>query len=201
MLTKSCLALLALAATGLEVKEIKSHGGMAPFDVKFDVALNGNLHQNASFTVRIHPEWAQLGAAQFKKLVGQGWFDDSGVFRVVPGFVAQFGLPAKAQPELKSIRDDPVLKSNKRGTLVYATAGPNTRTSQLFINFGDNSFLDKQGFAPFGEVLGDGMSVVDKFYSGYGEKPDQGRITKQGNVYLNANFPKTTKFTKVSVQA
>merc|ERR1712083_994894 len=122
-----------------------------------------------------------------------GWYDGAAFFRIVPGFVAQFGLPAKPQPELKSIKDDPVKKSNKRGYVVFATAGPDTRTSQLFINYADNSFLDKQGFAPFAEVLGDGMDVVDKFYKGYGEKPDQGKITSQGNAYLDKYFPKLTK--------
>eukprot|EP00933_Yihiella_yeosuensis_P073134 TRINITY_DN81720_c0_g1_i1.p1 TRINITY_DN81720_c0_g1~~TRINITY_DN81720_c0_g1_i1.p1 ORF type:complete len:292 (-),score=64.98 TRINITY_DN81720_c0_g1_i1:223-1008(-) len=170
------------------------------FDIKMDVDLGGDDNEKASFTVRIHPEWAPKGAAQFKRLVEDGWYDNAGVFRVVPGFVAQFGLPAKPKPRLDNIKDDPVKVSNKPGTLVFATAGPNTRTSQLFINYGDNKFLDGQGFAPFGEVLGDGMKVVKKFYSAYGEKPNQGQITNQGNAYLDAKFPKLTKIIKATVQ-
>jgi len=169
-----------------------------PVDYKFDIALGGDSPKDASFTVRVHPEWAPIGAAQFAKLVEQGWYDDCGVFRVVPGFVAQFGLPAKAQPRLSNIKDDQVKESNKRGKLVFATAGPNTRTSQLFINFKDNGFLDSQGFAPFAEVIDDGMKVVDQFYAGYGEKPNQGSITAQGNDYLDPNFPKLSKIKKIS---
>lgn len=173
---------------------------LEPFDIVLDIGLGGDAPSDASITVKVHPEWAPRGSAQFKKLVEQGWFDDAGVFRVVPGFVAQFGLPAKAQPELVNIKDDPVKVSNKRGTLVFATAGPNTRTSQLFINYKDNTFLDGQGFSPFGEVLGNGMEVVEKFYAGYGERPDQGQITKKGNEYLDAKFPKLTKIKKATVQ-
>lgn len=172
----------------------------APYDIVLDLNLGGDSPSDASITVKVHPEWAPKGAAQFKKLVEQGWYDDAGVFRVVPGFVAQFGLPAKPQPRLPPISDDPVQVSNKRGYLVFATAGKNTRTSQLFINYKDNAFLDKQGFSPFAEVLGNGMDIVEKFYKGYGEQPNQGAITAKGNEYLDANFPKLTKIKKATVK-
>jgi len=174
------------------------------FDVFFGVALNGTAtpsNEIVNFTVRVHPDWAPLGAAQFKKLVEQGWYNDAGVFRVVKGFVAQFGLPAKPQPELQRIADDKVTHANTRGTLTFATSGPNSRTSQLFINYGNNHMLNNQGFAPFGEVLGDGMTVVDSFFRGYGERPSQGRVQNEGNAYLDHEFPQMTKFTKVSVKA
>ena len=108
------------------------------------------------FTVRIHPEWAPLGAARVREMVEQGVLTGARFFRVLPGFMAQFGIPgdpavARAWRS-KTIKDDPVTQSNTRGRLTFATAGPNTRTTQLFINFGDNSFLDSQGFAPIGEV-------------------------------------------------
>jgi len=174
--------------------------GAAPFDVVLSINLGGDEPKEATVTIKVHPEWAPKGAAQFRSLVEKGWYDDAGVFRVVPGFVAQFGLPAKAQPRLPSIPDDPVKVSNTRGTLVFATAGPNTRTSQLFINYKDNNFLDRQGFSPFAEVLGDGMDVVNRFYSGYGEKPNQGTITAKGNAYLDSQFPKLTKIVKATIQ-
>jgi peptidyl-prolyl cis-trans isomerase A (cyclophilin A) len=148
------------------------------------------------FVVEVHREWAPLGADRFYNLVRYGYFTNAAFFRVVPGFVVQFGL--SADPAVNKvwrdadIQDDPVVQSNKRGNLVFATAGPNTRTTQLFINFADNTRLDGMGFAPFGTVI-EGMDVVDKIYSGYGESPRQDVITAQGDAYLAANFPKIDK--------
>src|SRR5260370_30664586 len=148
------------------------------------------------FVVEVHREWAPLGADRFYNLVRYGYFTNAAFFRVVPGFVVQFGL--SADPAVNKvwrdadIQDDPVVQSNKRGNLVFATAGPNTRTTQLFINFADNSRLDGMGFAPFGSVI-EGMHVVDKIYSGYGESPRQDVITAQVDAYLAANFPKIDK--------
>jgi peptidyl-prolyl cis-trans isomerase A (cyclophilin A) len=156
------------------------------FDVKFETT-------RGDFTVQVHRKWAPIGADRFYNLVQHGFFTGAAFFRVVPGFVVQFGLspdPAVNRAwRSANIKDDPVTQSNKRGTITFATAGPNTRTTQLFINFGDNSSLDRQGFAPFGLVTS-GMDVVDKIYSGYGQQPDQGAITTQGSAYLQQNFPK-----------
>lgn len=158
----------------------------AEFDVKFETT-------RGDFVVRVTRAWAPIGADRFYNLVKHGYFTDAAFFRVVPGFIVQFGL--SADPAVNrawrnaNIKDDPVTQSNKRGTLTFATAGPNTRTTQLFINYANNSPLDRQGFAPFGAVLS-GMDVVDKIYSGYGERPDQGAITNQGKAYLEKNFPK-----------
>jgi len=190
-------ALLAPAVLAAGSAEAAEDG---TFDVVFSLNLNGDEPSEASITVKVHPEWAPKGAAQFKRLVEQGWYDDAAFFRVVPGFVAQFGLPAKPQPRLDNIQDDPVKVSNKKGYMVFATAGPNTRTSQLFINYKDNKFLDGQGFSPFAEVLGDGMQIVEKFYKGYGEKPNQNKITSEGAAYLDANFPKLTKIKKATIK-
>ena len=148
------------------------------------------------FTVEVHRDWAPLGADRFYNLVKNGFFTNASFFRVVPGFIVQFGL--NANPAINkvwmsaNIKDDPVMGSNSRGTLVFATAGPNTRTTQLFINFGNNAGLDRQGFAPFGTVS-DGMDVVDKIYPGYGERPDQGKITEEGDAYISKNFPMIDK--------
>jgi len=148
------------------------------------------------FTVEVHRDWAPIGADRFYNLVRNGYFTNAAFFRVVPGFVVQFGL--SANPAVNKvwkeayIQDDPVVQSNKRGFLVFATAGPNTRTTQFFINFGDNSRLDGMGFAPFGTVV-EGMDVVDKIFPGYGESPRQDLITDQGDTYLTANFPKIDK--------
>ena len=110
----------------------------------------------------------------------------------MPGFIVQFGLGADPAVnrawKSANIKDDPVTQSNRPGTLTFATAGPNTRTTQLFINLGNNAGLDGQGFAAFGQVTS-GMDVVQKLYSGYGERPDQGSITNEGKAYLDKNFP------------
>lgn len=146
-----------------------------------------------TFTVRIHPDWAPLGAARFREMIDEDVLKEARFFRVVPNFMVQFGIPGDpalaSKWKQKTIRDDPVLQSNKRGRLTFATAGPNTRTTQLFINFADNSFLDSQGFAPIGEVINDGMNVVDKIEKRYREKPNQAKIQRNGNAYLQENFP------------
>jgi len=146
---------------------------------------------------------APLGADRFYNLVKYGFYNGAGFFRVVPGFVVQFGLSAvpavNAVWENAKLPDDPVQGSNTRGTICFATAGRNTRTTQMFINLGANAGLDSQGFAAFGKVV-DGMDVVDKIYAGYGERPDQGRITKEGAAYLKANFPNMDSITKAIVE-
>ncbi len=156
------------------------------FQVKFSTT-------QGEFVVQVTRSWAPLGADRFYNLVRHGFFTDAAFFRVVPGFIIQFGLNANPQVNAvwrtANIKDDKVTQSNKAGTITFATAGPNTRTTQLFINFGNNAFLDGQGFSPFGEVIS-GMDVVQKLYAGYGEKPDQGAITTQGKAYLDKNFPK-----------
>jgi peptidyl-prolyl cis-trans isomerase A (cyclophilin A) len=144
------------------------------------------------FVVEVTRAWAPLGADRFYNLVKHGFFTDAAFFRNVPGFIVQFGL--SADPAVNNvwhnanIKDDPGKQSNAPGTITFATAGPNTRTTQLFINFGNNTFLDSQGFSPFGKVIS-GMDVVKNLYSGYGERPDQGSITALGKAYLDKNFP------------
>lgn len=156
------------------------------YEVKFTTT-------KGDFVVQVTRAWAPQGADRFYNLVKHGFFSDAAFFRVVPGFIIQFGL--NADPAVNkvwqsaNIKDDPVTQSNKPGYLTFATAGPNTRTTQLFINFGNNTFLDNQGFAPFGQVTS-GMDVVQQLYSGYGESPDQGAIQAQGKAYLEKSFPK-----------
>jgi peptidyl-prolyl cis-trans isomerase A (cyclophilin A) len=148
---------------------------------------------HGEFTVECHRDWAPLGADRFYNLVKNRFFTNAAFFRYVPNFIVQFGLPADpkiaAAWEKATIKDDPVTHGNKKGTIVFATAGPNTRTTQFFVNFRDNTPLDAQGFAAFGEVT-EGLDVVTGLYSGYGEQPDQEQITKQGKAYLDAKFPK-----------
>jgi peptidyl-prolyl cis-trans isomerase A (cyclophilin A) len=156
--------------------------------------------------VKVKREWAPLGADRFWNLAKHHFFDGAAFFRVVPGFVVQFGLSAdpavSAAWQKATFKDDPVKGSNKKGFLTFATAGPNTRTTQLFINLADNGRLDSMGFSAFGQVS-EGMDVVEHIYSGYGERPDQGAITNQGKAYLDKNFPKldTVKSTVVTPAA
>jgi cyclophilin family peptidyl-prolyl cis-trans isomerase len=143
--------------------------------------------------VRIYRSWAPYGADRFYELVQAHFYDENRFFRVVPGFVAQFGINDKPKTndlwDAKRIPDDSVKQSNVRGTIVFATEGPNTRTHQLFINLADNARLDPMGFAPMGRVV-DGMATVDSLYNGYGEQPDQQYIQTLGNSYLDRMFPK-----------
>ncbi len=150
------------------------------------------------FTVEVTRSLAPNGADRFYNLVRSGYFTDLAFFRVIPGFMCQFGIhgdpavSAKWRPA--NITDDPVKGSNTRGAITFATAGPGTRTTQLFINFGDNANLDSMGFSPFGKVT-EGMAVVDKINGEYGEGapggrgPSQGRIQQEGNAYLKKSFP------------
>jgi len=151
-----------------------------------------------AFVVQVTRAWSPLGADRFYNLVKYGFYDGASFFRVLPGFVAQFGIAAKPSVanawRSATIKDDAVVQSNRRGSLTFATAGANTRTTQVFINLADNARLDGMGFSPFGEVV-EGMDIVDQLYSGYGEGapdgqgPDQPRIEREGKAYLDKNFP------------
>lgn len=143
--------------------------------------------------LEIHEAWAPLGVARFRELVESGFYDGARYFRVVPGFVVQFGIAADpavhAMWSDRPIADDPVVASNERRTVTFATAGPNTRTTQLFVNLGPNASLDAQGFAPIGQVR-EGMPNVRSINDEYGEAPNPFRIEDEGNAYLDAEFPR-----------
>lgn len=144
------------------------------------------------FVMEVHNDWAPRGAAHFADLVKAKFYDGARFFRVVPNFVIQFGLaanPAVTRQWAKPIYDDPVMQTNRLGSVAFATEGFDTRTTQIFINLHSNQDLDGKGFSPFAQVI-EGMDVVNRLYSGYREAPDQQQITKSGNAYLLANFPK-----------
>jgi peptidyl-prolyl cis-trans isomerase A (cyclophilin A) len=157
------------------------------------------------FTITVNRAWAPLGADRFYNLVKHHFYDNNVVFRAVPNFVTQFGIssyPAVSTAWKKTeIKDDPVSQTNKKGSIVFATAGANTRTTQVFITLKDNAFLDKTGFAPFGTVDGDGMKVVEMFYDQYGDSAgiDQEQIEKTGEPYLDKNFPKLDVIKSVTI--
>jgi peptidyl-prolyl cis-trans isomerase A (cyclophilin A) len=175
----------------------------AEYDVKF-VTTKGD------FTIHVTRAWAPLGGDRFYNLVKHGFYTDAHFFRVLAGFVVQFGLSADPQVSRvwrsANIKDDPVTQSNKPGTVTFATAGPHTRTTQVFINLGNNGQLDSMGFAPFGQVT-EGMDVVKKLHGGYGEGapqgrgPDQGTISSQGKAYLDKNFPNLDSIKSATIQA
>jgi len=164
------------------------------YDAKFTTT-------KGDFTIHVTRAWAPLGADRFYNLVKHHFYDGASFFRVLDGFVVQFGINAypkvSAAWRTASITDDPVKQSNKDGYVTYAKENrPDTRTTQVFINLGNNARLDAMGFAPFGQVTGDDMLTVVKLYSGYGEGapsgngPDQGEIEKQGKAYLDKGWPK-----------
>lgn len=182
-----CLCVLGALITASCSKVVPPPNEPAPatYSVVFDTT-------RGPVTVEVTRADAPNGADRFYNLVKAQYFDGARFFRVVPRFVVQFGIAGDPKVYAKwnvPIKDDPVKVSNTRGTLCFAAASaPNTRTTQLFINLGDNQRLDAQGFAVFGKVVS-GMDAVDHIYSGYGQKPDQEQIEKQGNAYLEQNFP------------
>lgn len=162
------------------------------YKVKFETT-------RGDFAITVTRAWAPLGADRFYNLVKHHFYDNAAFFRVVPGFVVQFGISANptvsAAWKHTDIKDDPVTQSNKRGTITFAqTSNPNSRSTQVFISLKDNVFLDHtgQGFAPFGVVDGSGMNVVEMMYEGYGDNagPDQDQLEKQGDPYLKKGWPK-----------
>jgi len=160
------------------------------------------------FVVAVHRAWAPRGVDRFYNLVRSGFYDGVRFFRVMPGFMAQFGIhgdtAVTAAWREQRIPDDLVRRTNVRGMMTFATAGPATRTTQIFINYRDNDRLDALGFAPFGQVV-EGMDVVDKLYGGYGEAapqghgPDQYRLNIEGEKYLARQFPKLDKIKRATV--
>jgi peptidyl-prolyl cis-trans isomerase A (cyclophilin A) len=161
----------------------------ATYKVRFDTS-------KGVFVIEVTRAWAPKGADRFYNLVKNGFYDNVRFFRVVSGFMVQFGIngdPAVQKNwSTATIADDPAKQSNRRGFVTFANAGPNTRSTQVFINFSDqNTFLDTKGFPPFGRVTS-GMQVVDKLYSAYGDPPpdQQGHIKAEGNAYLAAKYPK-----------
>lgn len=156
------------------------------------------------FVVQVHREWAPIGADRFYNLVANGYYDGARFFRVIQGFMAQFGMNADplvtAQWRAAAIQDDPVVETNARGRVTFAmTNQPNSRTTQVFINFGNNANLDGMGFAPFGEIV-EGMEVVDALYAGYGEAPNQGQIQALGNEYLESDFPELDYVVRATIE-
>jgi peptidyl-prolyl cis-trans isomerase A (cyclophilin A) len=170
-----------------------SAGAQKPTDEKAPEVFRVNFDTSkGAFVIEVTRASAPNGADRFYNLVNARYYDGARFFRVIPGFMAQFGIagaPATSKAWDVPIEDDPVKTSNVRGAVTFAqTSLPNSRTTQLFINFGDNSRLDSMRFAPFGRVVS-GMEIVDQVYSGYGEMPDQGQIEAEGNSYLEKAFP------------
>src|SRR2546425_375507 len=200
--------LMGQTGTNAALKNPASLKEMAPavFKVDFDTSAG-------TFVVEVHRDWAPNGADRFYNLVTNGFFDNARFFRVISGFMVQFGINGhdaiSAVWREARIRRDRVKEGKKRRNITFAmqggTNGLDTRTTQMFINFGDNSQLDSSGFAAFGKVT-KGMDVVDKIYSGYGEGapsgrgPEQGRVQAEGNAYLTKDFPKMDYIKKTTIE-
>jgi len=194
------VAAVTVAAQSPDLQKLARLRNPAALSEKAPDTYKANFDTSkGTFTVTVTRAWAPLGADRFYNLVKNGFYDEARFYRVLDGFMAQVGIhgnPTIAKAWMNArIQDDPVKQSNKRGFVTFATGGANTRTTQFFINFRDNAGLDKQGFAPFGEVTS-GMNIVDRLYNGYGEGapsgkgPNQGRVQGEGNVYLNKDFPR-----------
>jgi peptidyl-prolyl cis-trans isomerase A (cyclophilin A) len=191
LLASLLLAFAPASAIGQETAKLMNPAQLtekAPekFQVKFETT-------KGEFIIDVTRAWSPNGADRFYNLVKNGGYDNCRFFRVVKNFMVQFGI--NGDPKISrvwraaNIPDDKPKESNVRGYITFATAGPNTRTTQVFINFKDNTFLDSQGFTPFGKVS-KGMDVVDAINNEYGENPDQNQIQMQGNAYLEKSFPK-----------
>jgi peptidyl-prolyl cis-trans isomerase A (cyclophilin A) len=182
-------------ASGLRNPSALTEQAPATFSAAFDTS-------KGRFVVEVHREWAPRGADRFYNLVKSGFFNEVRFFRVIGGQLAQFGMhgdPAvQAAWRDASIEDDPVRHGNTRGSVSFATRGPNTRTTQLFINLRDNSPYDRLGFAPFAEVIS-GMDVVDRLYADYEERPEQPLIDEEGNAYLTREFPNLDYIQKAAI--
>ena len=178
-------AVLGAAAFAAAVTAAAQEKAPDTYKVKLDTS-------KGPIVIEVHRSWAPLGADHFYNLVKSGFYNDVRFFRVVPGFMVQFGMsgdPKAQAAHNTTIKDDPVKESNKRGYVTFAKTGaPNSRSTQLFINYKDNTFLDSQGFAPIGQVVS-GMDVVDKINSEYRERPNQNEIRTSGNAYLKKEFP------------
>lgn len=176
------------APSDSEIEMAKASASPGAFKVQFECS-------NGTFVAEFYPEWAPIGAAHIKELVENNVLDGTSFFRVIEGFMAQFGIPAdpavSAKWSGKNIQDEPVLQTNERGTITFAKSQlPNSRSTQLFINFVDNSRLDKSGFSPIGRVV-EGMDVVDALNSTYGHAPSelQEQMKLSGYAVLNERYP------------
>jgi peptidyl-prolyl cis-trans isomerase A (cyclophilin A) len=204
LMSALALGTLAAPASAQDLSNPAALREQAPavYKAKFDTT-------KGVFVIEVHRDWAPNGADRFYNLVKNGFYDNVRFFRVIPDFMVQFGIhgdPKVSAPWREAqLRDDPVTQSNKRGYITYAMAGPNTRTSQVFINFGDNASLDSQGFSPFGRVV-TGMEVVDKLNAEYGEGaprgrgPDQSRMQMEGNAYLTKDFARLDYVKKATIE-
>ena len=187
------LGLLSITVAADACRDKPTHVRTAPVGPAPDSFRVAFETTRGRFVVQVWRAWAPKGADRFHDLVAEGFFDGNAFFRVVPEFIAQFGAnDDKALNELwdaKPISDDPVTQANVHGTLVFAAAGPDSRSHQLFVNLADNKNLDKQGFAPIGRVV-EGQAIADAIYSGYGESPSYHLLATLGNSYLRRMFPK-----------
>ena len=201
-LMAALLAAPALAQSPPANPAVLNEQAPAAYKVKFDTS-------KGPFVVEVTRAWAPKGADRFYNLVKSGFYDNVRFFRVISGFMVQFGINGDpgvmARWRTAQIGDDPVTQSNKRGTITFAMAGPNTRTSQVFINFADNANLDGMGFSPFGRIVS-GMNVVDALNAEYGEGaprgrgPDQSRLQSEGNTYLMKDFPRMDYVKKATIE-
>jgi peptidyl-prolyl cis-trans isomerase A (cyclophilin A) len=208
MLTAGALGAITVAARQRQTSDpLANLRSPASLTEQAPATFKAKLDTSAGvIVIEVRRDWAPLGADRFYNLVKNGFYDDVRFFRVLEGFMAQFGM--NGTPSIQQVwgrttfRDDPVKESNRRGYVSFAkSAAPNSRSTQLFINFVDNTPLDAQGFAPIGRVV-TGMDIVDKLYAGYGRNnvPDQSRISNEGNAYLQAQYPRLDYIKKATIE-